>query len=400
MDHIFTKKISFKTTIVAGYFGYITQAIVNNLAPLLFLIFRDSFGVSLEKITLLTTLNFLIQLCVDLLSAKFVDRIGYRRCIVAAHLFCAAGLIGMAVLPFVLAGAYAGLLVSLVLYAVGGGLIEVLISPIVEACPTENKASAMSLLHSFYCWGTVAVVLLSTLFLQAAGKGSWRVLPCVWALLPLCNAALFMRVPIASLTEKNEGMTIKELSRSMLFWLFVLLMVASGASEQGMSQWASAFAESGLRISKTAGDLFGPCLFSLLMGAARVLYAKCGERVDLTNYLIASGSLCVFAYCLASLSPSPALSLVGCALCGFSVGVMWPGVFSVASVSMPKGGTALFALLALAGDLGCSSGPTVVGFAAGLMGDELKKGLLAGVIFPFMLIACSVILKRKNRQKL
>ena len=390
-------KTSYKTTLVAGYFGYITQAIVNNLAPLLFLIFRDSFGVSLEKITLLTTLNFLIQLFVDLLSARFVDRIGYRRCIVAAHLFCAAGLVGMAVLPSVFGSAYAGLLTSLVLYAVGGGLIEVLISPIVEACPTENKASAMSLLHSFYCWGTVAVILLSTLFLHIAGKESWRILPCVWALVPLCNAALFSQVPIVTLTEKDEGMTVKDLFRSGIFWLFVLLMVASGASEQGMSQWASAFAESGLHISKTAGDLFGPCLFSVLMGMARVLYAKYGGRMDLTRFLIASGALCVFSYLLASLSPSPAFSLVGCVLCGFSVGIMWPGVFSVASVSMPKGGTALFAMLALAGDLGCSSGPTAVGFAAGLMGDELKKGLLAGAVFPVMLIVSATVLMKRNK---
>ncbi len=391
------KQLSYQSTIVAGYLGYITQAIVNNLAPLLFLIFRDSFGISLEKITLLTTLNFLIQLCVDFLSAKFVDKIGYRTSIVAAHLFSAAGLIGMAVLPFVFSNAYAGLLISLVLYAIGGGLIEVLISPIVEACPTDNKASAMSLLHSFYCWGTVAVILLSTLFLVVFGKSSWRALPCLWAALPLFNAALFSRVPIATLTEENEGMTIKELFRSGLFWLFILLMVASGASEQGMSQWASAFAESGLHISKAAGDIFGPCLFSLLMGAARVLYAKCGEKMDLTRFLIASGALCIVSYCLASLSPFPIFSLIGCALCGFSVGVMWPGVFSVASATMPKGGTALFAFLALAGDFGCSSGPTVVGFVSGAMGDDLKKGLIAGVLFPVILIIGALRLNRKNK---
>ena len=393
------KQLSWRATLTAGYLGYVTQAIVNNLAPLLFLIFREQFGISLEKITLLTTLNFLLQLCVDLLSAKFVDRIGYRKCAVAAHVFSAAGLVGMATLPFGPWGAYPGLLASLLLYALGGGLIEVLISPIVEACPTENKASSMSLLHSFYCWGTVAVVLLSTLFLAAFGKSSWRVLPCLWALLPVGNAVLFSRVPIAALTEQNEGMSICELFRSGLFWLFVLLMVASGASEQGMSQWASAFAESGLHISKTAGDLFGPCLFSVLMGLARVLYAKFGGRTDLTKVLIGCGSLCAAAYCLASFSASPALSLAGCALCGFSVGVMWPGVFSVASKSMPKGGTALFALLALAGDLGCASGPSVVGFAAGAFGDDLKKGLPAAILFPALLIAGSLILLRSNRKR-
>ena len=393
------QQLTYRATLTAGYLGYVTQAIVNNLAPLLFLIFREQFGISLEKITLLTTLNFLLQLCVDLLSAKFVDRIGYRKCAVAAHVFSAAGLVGMATLPFGPWGAYPGLLASLLLYALGGGLIEVLISPIVEACPTENKAAAMSLLHSFYCWGTVAVVLLSTLFLAALGKASWRLLPCLWALLPVGNAVLFARVPIATLTEQNEGMSLRDLFRSGLFWLFVLLMVASGASEQGMSQWASAFAESGLHISKTAGDIFGPCLFSVLMGSARALHAKYGEKIDLTKLLIVCGSLCVFSYCLASFSASASLSLSGCALCGLSVGIMWPGVFSVASRSLPKGGTALFALLALAGDLGCSSGPSVVGFVAGAAGDDLKKGLLAAVVFPLLLIACSVILLRRNRMR-
>ena len=390
------RQFTYRQTVVAGYLGYITQAIVNNLAPLLFLIFREEFGISLEKITLLTTLNFLLQLCVDLLSAKFVDRIGYRKCVVAAHVFSAAGLVGMAVLPTLLGNAYAGLLASLALYAVGGGLIEVLISPIVEACPTKNKAASMSLLHSFYCWGTVAVVLLSTLFLALCGKAAWRALPCLWALLPVGNALLFTRVPIASLTEENGGMSIGELLRSGLFWLFVLLMVASGASEQGMSQWASAFAESGLRVTKTAGDLFGPCLFSVLMGLSRVLYARYGEKAGLTKVLIAFGGLCVVSYGVASFSPFPALSLAGCALCGFSVGVMWPGVFSVASRSMPRGGTALFALLALAGDLGCAAGPSVVGFAAGAAGDDLKKGLPAAVVFPLLLIACSLILLRRS----
>ena len=390
-------KLTYKNTITAGYLGYITQSIVNNLAPLLFLIFRDSFGISLEKITSLTALNFLLQLCVDFLSAKFVDRIGYRKSIVAAHLFSAAGLIGMSVFPFVLGNAYAGLLLALALYAVGGGLIEVLISPIVEACATDNKASAMSLLHSFYCWGTVAVILLSTLFLKVAGKQSWRVLPILWALLPLFNALYFSLVPIARLTEENEGMSIKDLARSKLFWIFILLMIASGASEQGMSQWASAFAESGLHISKTAGDICCPCLFSILMGLARVFYAKYGEKKDLTYFLVGTGMLCVFSYLLASFSPVPALSLAGCALCGLSVGLMWPGVFCIASGSMPTGGTALFALLALAGDLGCSAGPTVVGFAAGLMGDELKKGLPFAVVFPVIMIVCACIFRKMRK---
>lgn len=389
-------KFGYKHTILACYAGYITQSIVNNLAPLLFVIFRDTFDLPLSKITVLITVNFMIQLCIDCFSASFVDKIGYRTSIIAAHILSAAGLCSLAVLPFIMPP-YAGLLISVVLYAVGGGLIEVLISPIVEACPTDNKASVMSLLHSFYCWGTVAVILLSTLFLAAAGKESWRILTLLWAIFPLLNTIFFTQVPIASLTEEGESMKTGELFKNGLFWIFVVLMIASGASEQAMSQWASTFAELGLGVSKTIGDLAGPCMFSILMGSTRVFYAKMSEKVNLLNFIIGSGVFCIAAYLIASLSSSPVLSLVGCALCGLSVGIFWPGVFSIASSGFPKGGTAMFAYLALAGDLGCSSGPTLVGFVSGAFGDNLKAGFLSGILFPILIVVFTVIYKRKYK---
>lgn len=389
-------KNNYRYTIYASYLGYITQAIVNNLAPLLFLIFREQFALSLAQITLITTINFAVQLLVDLISARFVDRIGYRTSILAAHLFAAAGLIGMSVFPRVLPNAYAGLIAAVVLYAIGGGIIEVLISPIVEACPTDNKEAAMSLLHSFYCWGTVAVVLFSTLFLFLFGKNHWGILSCLWAAVPLFNFVYFTKVPINTLTEENEGMTFLELVKSRIFWLFFLLMIAAGASEQGMSQWASAFAESGLHVSKAVGDIAGPCFFSILMGISRAWYGKFGEKVDLLRFIIGSSVLCVFAYLLAVFAPHPVLSLLGCGLCGLSVGIMWPGVFSLASADMPRGGTVMFALLALSGDVGCGGGPTVVGFAANLCRDNLKAGLLAAIVFPILLIICGCILKKRG----
>ena len=390
-------KLTYRHTLYAGYLGYITQAIMNNLTPLLFLIFRDSFGIPLEKITLLITFNFFVQLFVDFLAAKFADRIGYRKCIVCAHIFSAAGLVGLAVFPHLFSDAFAGLAAAVILYAVGGGLIEVLISPIVEACPTPNKAAAMSLLHSFYCWGTVLVILLSTLSLTLFGKASWRLLACLWAVVPAANALLFARVPIATLTPTHEGMALRELFSMKLFWLFVALMVTAGACEQAMSQGASAFAESGLGVSKAAGDLAGPCLFAALMGLARVFYAKYSERVRLLPFMIGSGALCIGSYLLAALAPVPLLSLAGCALCGLSVGILWPGVFSIAAAQCPRGGTALFALLALAGDLGCAGGPTAVGLVAGVHGDDLKAGLLAAAAFPAVLTLCSVLLQRRIR---
>lgn len=384
-------------TLTASYLSLITQAAVNNLAPLLLLTFRAQWGLSLEQLTLLTTLNFSVQLVVDLLSAKAMDKIGYRPCMIAAHVLAAAGLAGLAALPALFGSAYAGLMAAVVLYAMGGGLIEVLVSPIVEACPTPRKEAAMSLLHSFYCWGTVLVILLSTLSLTLFGKASWRLLACLWAVVPAANALLFARVPIATLTPTHEGMALRELFSMKLFWLFVALMVTAGACEQAMSQWASAFAESGLGVSKAAGDLAGPCLFAALMGLARVFYAKYSERVRLLPFMIGSGALCIGSYLLAALAPVPLLSLAGCALCGLSVGILWPGVFSIAAAQCPRGGTALFALLALAGDLGCAGGPTAVGLVAGVHGDDLKAGLLAAAAFPAVLTLCSVLLQRRIR---
>ena len=389
---------SYGHTIYASYIGYITQAVVNNFAPLLFLTFAGSFSLSLEKITLITTANFLIQLCVDFLSAKFIDRIGYRVSIVAAHLFAAAGLVGLAVFPALFGNAYAGLLTAVVLYAVGGGIIEVLISPIVESCPTEKKEAAMSLLHSFYCWGHVLLVVVCTGFFRIFGIENWRVLACLWAVIPLVNAFYFLFVPIYPVIGEHEKMSFGSLFREKLFWLFIVVMVCAGASEQAMSQWASAFAESALHVSKTVGDLAGPCAFAVLMGTARALYGKFSEKIPLRSFMAGSAVLCIGCYVLASCTKNPMVGLLGCALCGFSVGIFWPGTFSMASAALPGGGTAMFAFMALAGDLGCSSGPTLVGMVAEAAGGDLKTGLLAAVGFP-ILILCGIFLLGRYRRR-
>ncbi|MCH1947974.1 MFS transporter [Enterocloster sp. OA13] len=390
---------NYNCTLKASYTGYVVQAIVNNFAPLLFLTFQGVFGISLGRITLLVTVNFGIQLLVDLLSARFVDRIGYRTCIVAAHIFAAAGLAGLAFIPDLVPGHFAGLVVCVCLYAIGGGIIEVLISPIVEACPTGKKDAAMSLLHSFYCWGAVAVVLGSTLFFTVAGVGNWRILALLWALVPAVNALVFARVPILSLVEDGDGMGIRELAGNRVFWLFAFIFVCAGASEQAMSQWASAFAESGLKVSKTMGDLAGPCMFSVLMGLSRALYAKYSEKIQLPVFMTISALLCVFSYLLAAYGPDPALALLGCSLCGLSVGILWPGAFSLASASCPRGGTAMFALLALAGDLGCSAGPTLVGLVSGAAEGGMKSGLAVAAWIPAVLVLGLLRVMRGGRKK-
>ncbi len=387
----------YKWTVNACFTGYIVQAIVNNFVPLLFLTFQSSYGIPLSRITLLITVNFAVQLTVDLVSVTFVDRIGYRVSMLIAHGMAALGLAGLTVLPRMLDNAYAGLLVSVVCYAVGGGLLEVLVSPVMESCPTDNKEKAMSMLHSFYCWGQVGVVLISTLFFRLFGIGNWWILALVWAAVPIANGLLFARVPIAPLIQEGErGLKVRELFRMRQFWLLMLMMVCAGASELSVSQWASTFAEKGLGVSKTLGDLAGPMFFALLMGGARAFYGKYGEKVALEKFMTGSALLCVASYLCISLVPVPWVGLLGCGVCGLSVGIMWPGTFSRATASIKRGGTALFALLALGGDIGCSAGPTLVGFVSGAFGDDLHKGILAGILFPVLLLAGLFLQREKE----
>lgn len=392
------KRFTYKHTIYACFTGYIVQAIINNFVPLLFLTFQSSYGIPLTQITFLVTFNFGLQLITDLVSASFIDRIGYRASVIIAHVCSAFGLLSLTILPEIMPTPFIGLMISVVIYAVGGGLIEVLISPIVEACPTDNKESAMSLLHSFYCWGHVGVVLFSTIFFRISGIGNWKLLAAIWAVIPLINTLVFTRVPIASLLSGDErSMSIKELFCRKVFWLMLLLMICAGACEQAVSQWASTFAEQGLQVGKTIGDLAGPMMFAVLMGISRAIYGKFGERIQLEKFMLGSGFLCLFSYLLISLSTSPLPGLIGCALCGLSVGILWPGTFSMSTARIRTGGTAMFALLALGGDVGCSIGPTTVGIASSLLENNLRYGILAATVFPLLLLVGLTVLRRLNR---
>ena len=389
-----TVQKNYKKTLIACYLGFITQAIATNFAPLLFLTFKGSYGISLRKIAMIPVIFFLTQLLVDLAATKFADKIGYRTCVLASQFFSAAGLVIMAFLPDLLPVPFAGIMISVVLYAIGSGLTEVLLSPIVEACPFENKEGVMSLLHSFYCWGSMGVILGSTLFFTAFGIEHWRILAIIWALVPMCNTFNFINCPIERLVEDGQSMEISKLFKTPVFWLMMLLMVCSGASELTMSQWASAFTESAIGVSKTIGDLAGPCLFAMFMGISRVIYGKFGEKVDLVKVMLICGIMCVGCYLLASLSASPVLGLMGCSLCGLSVSLMWPGTISISSQNCPKGGTAMFAFLALAGDFGAMAGPAVVGNISELINGNLKTGLLVATVFPVILVAGLIVLNR------
>ena len=390
---------NYRKTLLACYLGFITQAITANFAPLLFLKFHTDYSISLGKIALIPMAFFITQLLVDLFCARLVDRICYRRSVVASEIASASGLAGLAFIPDLFADPFIGIMICVIIYAIGSGLIEVLVSPIVEACPFENKDAVMSLLHSFYCWGSVGVILLSTLFFSLFGIGHWKILACFWALIPLYNICNFATCPIERLTEEGKGMTVGSLFRKPLFWLAVVLMVCAGASELAMAQWASAFTEAALGFSKAVGDLAGPCLFAVSMGICRVIYGKYGAKMNLTRFMLGSGILCLCCYLLASLSASPVLGLVGCICCGFSVGIMWPGTISITSPRFPLGGTALFALLAMAGDLGGAFGPSLVGTVTQQAGDNLQAGMLAGSIFPLVLVVALILFTRQAAKK-
>ena len=389
------KQKNYKKTLVACYLGFVTQAITANFTPLLFLTFKNTYGIGFEKIALIPMVFYFTQLLIDFAAAKFVDKIGYRVCVVSSQVLSAAGLVLMAVLPELLPVPFAGILIAVVLYAIGSGLVEVLVSPIVEACPFENKGGMMSLLHSFYCWGAVAVILGSTLFFTVFGIENWKILTVLWAIIPFWNAFNFMFCPIERLVEEDQRMRTSHLLKLPLFWLLILLMICAGASEASMAQWASTFTESAMGVSKTVGDLAGPCLFAVFMGISRIVYGKLSEKLDLTKTMLACGGLCVLCYLTASLSAIPIIGLAGCALCGVSVGIMWPGTISISSQKCPRGGTAMFAFLALAGDLGATVSPSLVGGISNMAGGNLKAGLFAATAFPLLLIFGLIFLHRK-----
>lgn len=388
----------YNRTLIACYFGYISQAIINNLLPLLFVTLQGQFGLSVTQIGFMVTFNFFMQLVVDLLAAKYADKIGYRACMVIAHAACAIGLAGLAVFPFILPKPYWGLLLSISIYAIGGGLTEVLVSPIVQALPLKRKESVISILHSFYCWGHAGVVLLTTLFFSLAGTQNWRIVCLLWAIVPAANIIMCLICPMCKLVEEEEQLPFRTLFTSKLFWIFVVMMLCAGAAEHSMVQWSSFFAEKGLQVNKAVGDLLGPCMFAILMGITRAVYGVFGDRFPLRKVLFLTSTLCICSYLVAVFSPIPIISLIGCGFCGISVGLMWPGVFNLSATYCAKGGTAMFALLALAGDMGCSVGPSIVSSVAAAFQGELKFGLLAATIFPFLLAVGIFALRRTQRE--
>lgn len=392
-------KNNYKATVVASCIGYVTQAVLINFSSLLFVTFQNDFGITLSQLSVLIMINFATQLAIDFIGSRYIVRVGYRNSVTIANIFSVVGLISLSSLPFIMQNKFAALVISTILCGIGGGLIEVLISPIVEACPTKNKSAIMSLLHSFYCWGLVLTVLLSTLFFAVFGISNWRVLALLWAIIPAVNLFLFLFVPINTLPEEENGTKYSSLFKDKMFWIFVVMMMCAGASEQAMSQWASAFAEEGLGIEKWLGDLLGPCLFAVCMGSARMFYAKFSEKISLEKGILVSSIICIMSYLIAILAPIPIISLLGCALCGVGCGMLWPGTYSLASKKQKNGGVLMFGLLALAGDIGCLSGPSIAGQVSSIFGGNLKSGFAVSIIFPALLVVMVTVLIKNSKKQ-
>lgn len=387
---------SYRSTKIACFIGFVVQAIINNFLPVLFIIFYSKpYNLNYEQLGRLLFINFFVQLVVDALTPIIVKKIGYRGASVACHALAAAGLCMLGILPWAFpTHIYTCLVAAIVVYASGSGIIEVCISPIVEMLPGDKKGADMAFTHSFYCWGQMFTVLVSTLLIAVIGQSYWHIIPIIWAIIPLFNMFNFMRVPIVEVPEESASKTAKTLFKNRDFWVFVVVMICAGASEITMAEWASIFTQQALGVSKTVGDLLGPCAFAICMGSGRVIFGLLDGKFNPKKALIINNILCVACYVGVALCNINWLSLVVCALCGFTVSLSWPGTYSMAARHFTTGGTLMFSVLALSGDLGCSMGPWIMGIVAN--NTNLQTGFLVSAIFPTIMVAVLPFLRKEK----
>lgn len=381
-------------TKLAGYVGFIVQAIVNNFLPILFIVFQDVYGLGYEKLGRLIVINFATQMFIDFITPKIIHKLGYRRAAFLCQFTACVGLCLMAVLPRFMSNTYLAIIISIVFYATGSGLMEVILSPMIEMLPTGNKSGNMAVLHSFYCWGQTVVVPLTTLMVFIFGRENWTYIPLVWAVVPFVNMFTFLRVPIVEPDSEEKQSTFLELARTPKFVVYMVMMLCAGASEIAMSQWSSLFVEQALGVSKAIGDIVGPCLFALFMALGRVIYASLSKKVSFTRLLIWLNLLCFICYVMVALCHIAVLSLVFCALCGLSVSISWPGIYSAGARTFKTGGAVMFSAFAMCGDTGCALGPGLVGLVAEY--TNLNVGFLVAAVFPLIMVICSIYIL-KNR---
>ncbi len=389
----------YKHTIRACYAGTFTMSLVSNLTPLLFVILMDSFGLTFEQVGRLTLVNFMTQIAADLVFSKPVDKWGVRPFVAGGHFLCTIGLVLFALAPmYAPHNTYIWFMVSTVLFSCGGGLLELLLSPIVQAIPGDEKARAMSMLHSFYAWGFILVVVLTTTALGVFGSANWPLIMITWAILPLATGIAFLKVPLAPQVSEEQRTRTGVLLSSAFFVVVVLGIAAGGAAEVSMSQWISAFTERALGLSKQMGDLVGVCMFALFLGIGRASYGKWGGKTDVTTLMLWGAVGSVLCFLGAALIPNPILAMACCAANGLCVSLLWPGSIVTAAARFPLAGASMFAILAAGGDVGAAFGPWAVGAVADVVPSGLRGGLLVGTIYPAIMVVCMLVVRAMNRR--
>lgn len=385
-------------TKLAGYVGFIVQAVVNNFLPILFIVFRNVYNLSYEKLGRLILVNFVTQMFVDLLTPKIVEKAGYRKTAIMSQLFAAIGLISLGILPNLISDTYFAIVISVIIYASGSGITEVILSPMIDMLPTGNKSGNMAVLHSFYCWGQAFTVLGTTALVSVFGYHNWQYIPLIWAAIPFLNTFSFLKVPIVEPSPDQKTATFAELIKKPLFLLYMLMMLCAGASEIAMAQWASIFAQNALGVSKVIGDIAGPCAFALFMGTGRVVYAKFSKKVSFTKLLIFLNVLCFVCYIVVGFCKISFVALIFCAICGFTVSISWPGIYSAGARTFKNGGAVMFSVFAMSGDTGCAVGPWIIGIFADRFG--LNVGFAVASVFPLLMVLCGLyILKLRSCQR-
>ncbi len=392
MDAV-TKK--YFPTKLAGYVGFVVQAIVNNFLPILFIVFQNVYNLSYEKLGRLILFNFATQMFIDLITPKIIAKIGYRKAASLSQGAAAAGLILLGTLPSLMNNTYLAIIISIIIYATGSGLMEVILSPMIEMLPTGNKSGNMAVLHSFYCWGQAFTVLVTTGLVFLFGFKQWYFIPAIWAIIPFLNMFSFLRVPIVQPSPDEKMSTFSELVKKPLFLVYMVMMFCAGASEIAMAEWASIFAQNALGVSKAIGDITGPCAFALFMGTGRVVYAKLSKKVSFTKMLVILNIFCFVCYMVVAVCKIPIIALIFCAVCGFTVSISWPGIYSAGARTFTTGGAVMFSVFAMCGDTGCALGPWLIGVLADKF--SLNVGFAAASVFPLVMVICALyILKLRS----
>lgn len=405
---------SYQLTTISCFVGIFCQAVSSNITAILFIPLMTLYGLSYVHLGLLVGINFTTQVLVDIIASRLVDRYGFRVFVLPSDILAVIGLVLFGLTPVLFDNILTGLVFSTIIFSASCGLQEVMLSPIVNAIPHNDKGPAMALMHSFYAWGQVATIIITTLFLFFFGIENWQVIVFLWALVPLVNFFMFLAAPFPGVIHENQRMTMRDLILKPFYLVALLAIMGGAATELVMNQWSSTFSEKVLELPKVTGDILGMCGFAVFLGLGRVLYGRYGSKINMNNVLVGSAAAAVVCYIAVAISPLPAISLAACAVCGLAASLLWPGTLVITAEKYPLAGAWIFAILAAAGDIGAASGPFAAGvitdltrqmpsilqFAASLqlLPDQfaIRIAILLSAIFPLFTLACHWFLKQRQ----